>query len=96
LLKDSEFLALDEPTDNFIPAGSRLLIERIQFIPHAEIIVTHHLPVAVDLCERAVLLFEGRKIEDLSMRGLLRDRASLERFGFDSEYAQRMVAQKKG
>jgi hypothetical protein len=52
--------------------------------------------VAVDLCERAVLLFEGRKIEDLSMRGLLRDRASLERFGFDSEYAQRMVAQKKG
>lgn len=90
LSMDSEILALDEPTDNLDPAGSRLLIERIRAIPQTKVIVTHHLPVAFDLCERAILLFEGRKIEDLPMAELLRDRDLLERFGFDSDYARWM------
>jgi cobalt transport protein ATP-binding subunit len=90
LSMDSELLALDEPTDNLDPAGSRLLIERIRAIPQTKVIVTHHLAVAFDLCERAVLLFEGRKIEDLSMGELLKDRALLERFGFDADYARWM------
>jgi cobalt/nickel transport system ATP-binding protein len=72
-----------------------MLMERIQSIPQTKIIVTHHLPVAVDLCERAVLLYEGRKIEDLSMGELLRDRTLLERFGFDADYARWMYSQKK-
>ena len=88
LSMDSEILALDEPTDNLDPVGSRMLIERIQSIPQTKVIVTHHLPVAVDLCERAILLSEGRKIEDLSMRELLRNRPLLESFGFDADYAQ--------
>jgi hypothetical protein len=46
--------------------------------------------VAIDLCERAVLLYGGRKMEDLPMRELLKDRALLERFGFDADYAQWM------
>lgn len=90
LSMDSEILALDEPTDNLDPVGSRLLIERIRAIPQTKVIVTHHLAVAVDLCERAVLLFEGRKVEDLSMGDLLRDRALLERLGFDADYARWM------
>jgi hypothetical protein len=48
------------------------------------------LAVAFDLCERAILLFEGRKIEDLSMKDLLRDRALLGRIGFDADYARWM------
>ena len=90
LSMDSEILALDEPTDNLDPAGSRMLIERIRSIPQTKVIVTHHLDVAFDLCERAVLLYGGRKIEDLSMGELLRDRALLERFGFDADYARWM------
>jgi cobalt/nickel transport system ATP-binding protein len=96
LSMDSEILALDEPTDNLDPAGSRMLVERIQSTPQTKVLVTHHLPVAVDLCERAVLLYEGRKIEDLSMRELLQDRTLLERFGFDAEYALWMYNRKKG
>jgi cobalt/nickel transport system ATP-binding protein len=93
---DSEILAFDEPTDNLDPAGNRMLIERIQSIPQTKIIVTHHLAVAVDLCERAVLMSEGRKIGDLSMGELLRDRPLLERFGFDADYAQWMYSRRKG
>jgi cobalt/nickel transport system ATP-binding protein len=88
LSMDSEILALDEPTDNLDPTGSRMLIERIQTIPQTKVIVTHHLPVAVDLCERAILLYGGRKIEDLPMRDLFKNRDLLERVGFDADYAQ--------
>jgi len=95
LSMDSEILVLDEPTDNLDPAGSQMLVERIRSIPQTKIIVTHHLSVAVDLCERAVLLDEGRKIEDLSMRDLLRERTLLERFGFDADYAQWMYSRRK-
>jgi len=93
---DSEILALDEPTDNLDPAGSHTLIERIQLIPQTKVIVTHHLPVAMDLCERAVLLQGGRKVEDLPMADLLRNRDLLERFGFDADFAQWMVERRKG
>ena len=92
---DSEILVLDEPTDNLDPAGSRMLIERIQLIPQTKVIVTHHLSVAVNLCERAVLLYGGRKVDDLPMEGLLKNREVLERFGFDADFAQWMYERKK-
>jgi cobalt/nickel transport system ATP-binding protein len=92
---DSEILVLDEPTDNLDPAGSRMLIERIQLIPQTKVIVTHHLSVAVNLCERAVLLYGGRKVDDLPLEGLLKNREVLERFGFDADFAQWMYERKK-
>lgn len=95
LSMDSEVLALDEPTDNLDPVGSRTLTERIQLIPQTKVIVTHHLPVAADLCERAVLLHRGRKVEDLPMEELLKNRDLLERFGFDADLAQWMVERRK-
>jgi cobalt/nickel transport system ATP-binding protein len=87
LSMDSEILALDEPTDNLDPAGSRSLVERIRRIPQTKVIVTHHLPLVLDLCARAILLEAGRKIEDLSTQDLVRDRNLLERFGFDADFA---------
>jgi cobalt/nickel transport system ATP-binding protein len=95
LSMDSEILALDEPTDNLDPVGSRILIGRIRLIPQTKIIVTHHLPVAVDLCERAVLLRGGRKAEDLPTRDLLRNRDLLEQFGFDPDLAEWMYERKR-
>lgn len=88
LSMDSEILALDEPTDNLDPAGSRRLIERIRSIPQTKIIVTHHLSLVVDLCTRAVLLQGGEIVEDLPTEELLQKSAVLERFGFDVEFAR--------
>jgi cobalt/nickel transport system ATP-binding protein len=88
LAMDTEILALDEPTDNLDPAGSRSLVERINLIHQTKVIVTHHLSLVLELCERVVLLEEGRKIEDLPTRTLVKDRGLLERFGFDAELAQ--------
>jgi cobalt/nickel transport system ATP-binding protein len=96
LSMDSEILALDEPTDNLDPSGSQMLTERIRSISRTKIIVTHHLSVAVDLCQRAVLLDGGRKVEDLSTDHLLRSRGLLERFGFDPDFAEWIYQRRKG
>jgi cobalt/nickel transport system ATP-binding protein len=96
LAMDSEILAFDEPTDNLDPAGSQALIERVHFISQTKVIVTHHLSVAVALCERAILLNKGRKEEDLKMSELIKNRNLLERFGFDADFAQWMYERKRG
>jgi cobalt/nickel transport system ATP-binding protein len=96
LAMDSEILVLDEPTDNLDPAGSRTLIEWIQQIQQTKVIVTHHLGVAVDLCERAVFLQGGRKVEDLAIEDLIKNRSLLERFGFDADLEQWMFERKRG
>jgi len=95
LSMDSEILVFDEPTDNLDPAGSRLLIERIRSISRTKVIVTHYLPAAVDLCERAILLREGKKVEDLPMDELLKNRTLLVQFGFDPDYVQWMYERRK-
>ncbi len=95
LAMDSEILAFDEPTDNLDPAGSRRLIERIRSFPQTKIIVTHHLPLVIDLCERAILMRGGKKIEDLPTRELLKDRSLLDQFGFDPDFAQWMFERMK-
>jgi hypothetical protein len=51
--------------------------------------------VAVDLCKRAILLREGRKVEDLPMEELLRNRTLLVQFGFDPDFAQWMCERRK-
>ncbi len=96
LAMDSEILVFDEPTDNLDPTGSRLLIERIRLIHQTKIIVTHHLSVVLDLCERAVLLRGGRKTQDLPIHELLKNRDLLEQFGFDADFAQWMYERKRG
>jgi len=58
---DSEILALDEPTDNLDPGGSRAFIEQIRRIPQTKVIVTHHLSLVMELCERAILMDEEEK-----------------------------------
>ncbi len=95
LAMDSEILALDEPTDNLDPAGSRALIEKIRHLDQTKIIITHHLALAMELCGRAIFLRGGRKVEDLPMGRILENRDLLERFGFDPDLAQWIYERKK-
>ncbi|OGP92914.1 MAG: hypothetical protein A2156_10170 [Deltaproteobacteria bacterium RBG_16_48_10] len=95
LAMDSEILALDEPTDNLDPAGSQALIERIRQTSQTKVIITHHLALAIDLCNRAVFLQAGRKVEDLPMERLLENRALLERFGFDADFIHWIYERKR-
>jgi cobalt/nickel transport system ATP-binding protein len=66
-------LVLDEPSANLDPRTRRELMETLDAIDRTLVIVTHDLPLAAMLCERAVLLSAGRIVADGPTREILAD-----------------------
>ena len=54
-----EILVLDEPSSNLDPASRRELAEILRSLDITIIMVTHDLPYAFELCERALILSGG-------------------------------------
>ncbi|HET9202555.1 MAG TPA: ABC transporter ATP-binding protein [Acidimicrobiia bacterium] len=54
-----EILVLDEPTSNLDPASRRELIDVLRALPITQLVVTHDLPFALELCPRALVMDEG-------------------------------------
>jgi energy-coupling factor transporter ATP-binding protein EcfA2/sirohydrochlorin ferrochelatase len=59
-----EVLVLDEPTANLDPAARRDLVEVIRGLELTTVVVTHDLPLALELCPRSVVLAHGRVAAD--------------------------------
>jgi cobalt/nickel transport system ATP-binding protein len=57
-------LVLDEPSANLDPRSRRELIEVLAGIGQTMLVVTHDLPFAAEVCERAVILSAGRLAAD--------------------------------
>jgi cobalt/nickel transport system ATP-binding protein len=68
-----DILVLDEPTSSLDPAARRRLIELLKTFHHTKIIATHDLDMAADLCERTIVLHQGRVIADGPTMAVLRD-----------------------
>jgi cobalt/nickel transport system ATP-binding protein len=89
LAVESEILVLDEPTSNLDPAGRRELVALLKGLPATQLVVTHDLPFALELCPRAVVMDEGKIVADGDTFDLLSDRALMSRhrlelpYGFD-------------
>ena len=59
-----EVLVLDEPSSSLDPRGRREFGELLAGLDQTIIMTTHDLPYAHELCERAVVLDEGRIVAD--------------------------------
>jgi cobalt/nickel transport system ATP-binding protein len=70
-------LVLDEPSANLDPRTRRELIEVLDDVPRTMLVVTHDLPLAARLCERAVVLSDGAIVADGPCVDVLRDEALL-------------------
>jgi cobalt/nickel transport system ATP-binding protein len=73
LAMQPQLLVLDEPSANLDPRARRELLEVLSSIERTMLVVTHDLPFAAELCERAVILSRGRIAADEPCTDLLRD-----------------------
>jgi cobalt/nickel transport system ATP-binding protein len=89
LAMNPEILVLDEPTSNLDPAGRRELVALLGSLRASQVVVTHDLPFALELCPRAVILDGGRVVADGPTAVLMADRELMIRhrlelpYGFD-------------
>ena len=72
-----DLLVLDEPSANLDPRSRRELIDVLAEIERTMLVVTHDLPFAAELCERAVLLSAGRIVGDGPCENVLANAALL-------------------
>ena len=68
-----DLLVLDEPTAGLDPASRRELITTLRGLDVAQLIVTHDLPMVLELCPRTVLVDGGRVVASGPSEELLAD-----------------------
>ncbi len=78
-----DILVMDEPSAGLDPRGRRRLIELLRRFEHTRIVATHDLDLALELCERTVVLAKGAVVADGPTAELLADRALLEANGLE-------------
>ncbi|WP_434743086.1 energy-coupling factor ABC transporter ATP-binding protein [Micromonospora sp. SH-82] len=81
-----QVLVLDEPSSNLDPASRRELAEILRGLPVTVLMVTHDLPYALELCERSVILDDGRIVADGPTPLLLADGEVLARHRLELPY----------
>ena len=59
-----EILVLDEPTNGLDPHARRQLIALLRAFHHTRIVTSHDLDMVLELCERTIVLQEGRVMAD--------------------------------
>lgn len=77
LAMEPSLLVLDEPSASLDPRARRELLDVLEGIDATLLVVTHDLPFAAELCERAVILSAGRIVADGPSEDVVGDAALL-------------------
>jgi len=73
-----DILVLDEPSSGLDPKSRRKLIGLLKNFTHTKIIATHDLDLVLDLCERTIILNNGRIAIDGNTRDIFGNEILLE------------------
>ena len=100
LISDPRILLLDEPTTGLDPQARHILWDRLFRLKEQGttlVLTTHYMDEAEQLCDRIIVVDEGRIMAEGSPASLIRDHSSREvlevRFGSDrNEQASREIA----
>lgn len=78
-----EILVLDEPNSNLDPRTRRHLIELLSGFGVTKIIATHDLEMVLELCNRVIILDQGRIVGQGRPKEILSDKSLLESHGLE-------------
>jgi len=78
-----DILILDEPTSFLDPKSRRRLINLLNTFKHTKIITTHDLDMVYDLCERTIIIKDGKLIADDISANLLTNKKLLDSCGLE-------------
>ncbi|MGA6926605.1 MAG: energy-coupling factor transporter ATPase [Desulfosarcina sp.] len=79
-------LLLDEPTANLDPRQEEVFLDLLMDYQGTLICVSHDLIFLYELCDRAVVLKQGRIAHDYSMHDLVAQRSELRSYGLDFSF----------
>ena len=86
-----DVLVLDEPASGLDPAGRRELITTLRRLDVTQLVITHDLPLALEMCERSVIMDGGRVVADAATADLLTDDELLAAHRLEMPYGFRGV-----
>lgn len=78
-----DVLVMDEPTSALDPKARRRLIKMLKTFKHTKVIATHDLDMAVDVCDRTIVLHESGLTADGPTMEIFSDEALLEASGLE-------------
>jgi cobalt/nickel transport system ATP-binding protein len=73
-----DILVMDEPASNLDPKSRRYLINLLKKFEHTKIIASHDLDLILEVCERCIVIKDGRIMADGNAEKLLSDKDLLE------------------
>lgn len=81
LAMDPILMLFDEPTSFLDPKSRRNLLPVLEKLPVTKVIATHDLELALSICNRVLLLQEGKLVADGSPKDIIHNKELLEEFG---------------
>ena len=83
LAMSPDILVMDEPTSHLDPSARRRLIRLLGTFAHTKIIATHDLDMAMELCDRTIVLRQGHVAADGPTGDIFQDEALLTSSGLE-------------
>lgn len=83
LSMNPDILLMDEPTSFLDPRARRYFIECTDKLPQTKLIATHDLDMALDLCPRVIILYNGTIACDGDTKDLLTNEELLNNYGLE-------------
>jgi len=83
LAMQPQVLAFDEPTAQLDPRSRRQLIQLLHRLPETQLIATHDLDLALEICDRTVILSQGQIVYDGDTKTALSDPKLLEQYALE-------------
>jgi cobalt/nickel transport system ATP-binding protein len=83
LAMQPQVLVLDEPSAQLDPRSRRQLIQLLQQLALTQLIATHDLDLALELCSRTVVLNQGQIVYDGKTEQILSNEAVLEQYSLE-------------